>query len=235
MTGDEGNELNLAGYDEDSAENIAENRRRFLSSFDGDHTLSTVWQIHGNSVKIVDSFEAAANTDEKYDALVSNLKGLLVGVKTADCVPVLIGDPVTHCYTAIHAGWRGTAASIVANAVDLLIGRYGSDPANMLAAIGPSACSRTYEIGSDVIGAFAEKFSASEKYFTPTREGHARVDLKYANRDQLIDAGLRASNIFVTDLCTIENIDLFFSYRIEKGRFGKTGRSLSVIGSANAD
>lgn len=234
MTNESRTELNLAGYDEDSEENITENRRRFLAAFHGKHTLSTVWQIHSNYVKAVDTFDEAANTDEKYDALVSNLDGLLVGVKTADCVPVLVGDPVSRSYAAIHAGWRGTVASIVTNAVNLLKERYRADPENMIAAIGPSACGRTYEIGSDVIDAFTEKFSESEKYFTPTREDHARVDLKYANRDQLVDAGLQTENIFVTDLCTIESVELFFSYRVEKRLYGKTGRSLSVIGLANA-
>jgi copper oxidase (laccase) domain-containing protein len=102
------NDLNLAGFDEDAHENIFENRRRFLNVFDKDFQLATAWQVHGDGVKIVHSDEDVKNSEEKFDALVSDLENVLVGVKTADCVPVLIGDKKTKTFAAVHAGWRGT-------------------------------------------------------------------------------------------------------------------------------
>ncbi|MEO6655274.1 MAG: laccase domain-containing protein, partial [Pyrinomonadaceae bacterium] len=86
-------DLNLAGFDEDSSENIAENRRRFLNIFDGNMQLATVWQVHGDTVKIVATYADIQTSDDRADAVISVLEKVLVGVKTADCVPILIGDP----------------------------------------------------------------------------------------------------------------------------------------------
>ena len=228
--GDFGNDLNLAGFNEDSAENIYENRRRFLSVFDGEPKLATVWQVHGDAIKTIRTVDDIGNSEDKADAVVSNIEGILTGVKTADCVPVLIGDPVTGAFAAIHAGWRGTVQSIVVKAVRELESDFAANPENMICAIGPAASGRCYEIGQDVIDAFAADHPGSEAYFTETREGHALVDLHEANRDQAIGAGIATSNIYVSGLCTIESTDLFFSYRVEKRKFGRTGRLLSVIG-----
>lgn len=226
------NDLNLAGYDNDSAENIEENRRRFLAVFDGGYRLSTVWQEHGDGIKAVRTEEDASRTDEKFDALASNLTGLLVGVKTADCVPILLGDVKTRAYAAIHAGWRGTVRSIAAKAVRMMSSEFGSAPKDIIAAIGPAACGRNYEIGREVVEAFEAAFSTCGNYFRPTSKGHALIDLHLANRDQLIFEGLDSNRIFTAPYCTIERTDLFFSYRIEKKKYGRTGRLLSVIGHA---
>ncbi len=223
-------DLNLAGFSEDSAENIYENRRRFLAAFDGEYRLATVWQMHGSDMKLLRSIEDIGDSEENADAVVSDIPGVLAGAKTADCVPVLVGDTKTGAYAAVHAGWRGTVMSIVSKTIARMIAEYGCDPADMLAAIGPAACGRNYEIGQDVIDEFAENFDKSEKYFSPTREGHALVDLHFANRDQIIAAGLKNENVFTAPYCTMERIDLFFSYRVEKKKNGKTGRLLSVIG-----
>jgi polyphenol oxidase len=224
------NDLNLAGFDEDAGENIYENRRRFLKVFDGEYKLSTLWQVHGEGVKIVRNATDVANTEERFDALVSDLADTLIGVKTADCVPILIADPVTNSFAAVHSGWKGTAASIASRAVERMTNEYGALPDNMIAAIGPCASSANYEVGQDVIDAFQHSFEGHEKYFSPTKPGHALVDLKRANRDLLFASGINTANIYISSLCTIERTDLFFSYRVEKKKFGKTGRLLSVIG-----
>lgn len=223
-------DLNLAGFNEDTAENIYENRRRFLSVFDGQPRLATVWQVHGNDIKTIRSIDEIGDSDDKCDAITSDVPGILAGVKTADCVPVLIGDPVTGAFAAIHAGWRGTVESIVSRSVENLQSNFGTDPNDLIAAIGPAACGRKYEVGQDVIDQFSKNFPDSAKYFTPTREGHALVDLHAANRDQLIAAGVEPGNIYTSSLCTMERPDLFFSYRIEKRKYGKTGRLMSVVG-----
>ncbi|MEP6636960.1 MAG: laccase domain-containing protein, partial [Acidobacteriota bacterium] len=111
--------LNLAGFNEDAAENILENRRRFLKLFPGEWELAGCWQMHGVDVRLVRNAADAkpaenAHGDAVYcDALVSDADQVLLGVKTADCVPVLIGDVRTHAFAAVHAGWRGTFAGIV--------------------------------------------------------------------------------------------------------------------------
>lgn len=227
-----GNDLNLAGFEEDEAENIYENRRRFLAVFDGEYRLATVWQVHGDTIKTVRTVEDIGNSEDRADALVSDLGGILLGAKTADCVPVLLGDPKTGAFAAVHAGWRGTIRSIVRKAVEQMTATYGTNASDIVAAIGPAACGRNYEVGRDVIDEFGESFADSEKYFTATRDGHALVDLHLANRDQLTAIGVDDANIYTAPFCTMESSDLFFSYRLEKRTFGKTGRLLSVIGRA---
>lgn len=224
------NSLNLAGYDEDSAENIAENRRRFLSVFGGDYRLASCWQIHSAEVRHVKDPADAKDGDHKMDALVSDTQGVLLGVKTADCVPVLVGDPQTGAFAAIHAGWRGTVQSIVLKAVEKMRTLYNVDPPNLIAAIGPAATCQNYEIGQDVIDEFGRNFPNAAHLFTPTRENHALIDLHTANKEQLLSIGVLPENICVAPLCTMERTDLFFSYRREKKLYGKTGRLMSVIG-----
>lgn len=224
------NDLNLAGFDEDAHENISENRRRFLNVFGKKYTLTSAWQIHGDGVKIVETQEDVENTEEKFDALASNLENILIGVKTADCVPVLIGDTRTKAFAAVHAGWRGTLESIVVKTIEKMRAHFAADSKDLICAIGPAAGCENYEVGQDVISAFEEKFSTGGKLFTPTRENHALIDLFTANKDQLKDSGVREENIFTAPFCTMERTDLFFSYRKEKRIYGKTGRLMSVIG-----
>src|SRR5687768_11136832 len=118
--------LNLAGFNEDAAENILENRRRFLKLFDGQRVFAGCWQVHGADVRVVQTAEEAKPKENERgesiycDVIVSNANGVLAGVKTADCVPMLLGDPVTHSFAAVHAGWRGTLATAVIVAVKRL-------------------------------------------------------------------------------------------------------------------
>jgi polyphenol oxidase len=230
--------LNLAGFNEDDAENIYENRRRFLKLFAGDWTLTGCWQIHSADVRIVHNQQEAEQKagvlgDDQYcDALVSDTPRILLAVKTADCVPVLIGDSTSGAFAAVHAGWRGTSTSIVRRAIEQLRQEYGARAADLRAAIGPAANVCCYEVGSEVINLFKERFPQSEHLFTPTREGHARIDLHQANGNQLINAGVLPERIHSAPLCTMDRNDLFFSYRLEKKLNGRVGRLMSVIGRA---
>ena len=228
--------LNLAGFNEDDAENIYENRRRFLELFEGNWTLAGCWQMHSADVRIVhDQLEAQSKPgvlgdDVHCDALVSNTPKILLSVKTADCVPVLLGDPETGAFAAVHAGWRGTSESIVMKAIAQLHSEYNTRPENLRAAIGPAANTCCYEVGSDVIERFKERFPQSDHLFAPTRAGHARIDLQTANKDQLTAAGLLPERIHLAPFCTMDRNDLFFSYRREKSVRGRVGRLMSVIG-----
>jgi YfiH family protein len=155
---------------------------------------------------------------------------VLAGVKTADCVPILIGDPRTRAFAAVHAGWRGTLATAVIAGVKRLSDEYGARAEDLRVAIGASAGPCCYEVGSDVIDAFTSRFPDGAKLFTPTRPGHALVDLITANRNQLESVGVLPERIHVLPLCTMCRTDLFFSYRNEKKLHGKVGRLMAVIG-----
>jgi YfiH family protein len=228
--------LNLAGFNEDAAENIYENRRRFLKLFEGNWTLTGCWQIHSADVRVVESEEAARpkpevlGDDQYCDALVSNQPKILLAVKTADCVPILLADAKTGAFAAVHAGWRGTSASIVDRAIDELSQHYSTQPQDLRAAIGPAANICCYEVGAEVISQFKDRFSQADSLLEPTHDGHARIDLHKFNRDQLINAGVSPDRIHIAPFCTMDRTDLFFSYRREKAVLGRVGRLMSVIG-----
>jgi YfiH family protein len=215
------NSLNLAGFDEDSSENIAENRRRFLNAFDGEFRLATAWQVHGDDIKLVADESDIDNSDEKFDGLVSQLPNVLVGVKTADCVPVLWPIPERRRSRAVRADGEARRNRSSRRLLKKCLRFFGTRSTDLLAAIGPAASGRCYEVGSDVIETFTKNFQNGDSYFTATRDGHALVDLHTANRDQLVEQGVPASAISIAPLCTIERIDLFFSYRVEKKIYGK--------------
>jgi YfiH family protein len=162
--------------------------------------------------------------------IVSNANGVLAGVKTADCVPILMGDRRTGAFAAVHAGWRGTLATAVIVGAERLAKEYDARPDDLRVAIGASAGPCCYEVGTEVIDAFTSKFADGEKLFTPTRPGHALVDLLQANRDQLISIGVNRERIHTAPICTMCRTDLFFSYRKEKAVHGKVGRLLAVVG-----
>jgi polyphenol oxidase len=228
--------LNLAGFDDDSSENIYENRRRFLKLFDGEWSLAAGWQVHGTDVRVMRDPsdargpEGARGETEYCDALVTDAPHVLVGVKTADCVPILLGDARSRAVAAIHAGWRGTLAQIVAKTIERMREQYGTRAVDIRAAIGPAARACCYEVGTEVIEAFRESFAQAEELLTQTRAGHALIDLQRANRQQLIAAGVLRDRIHVAPLCTMCRTDLFFSYRREKSQQGRVGRLMSVIG-----
>jgi len=231
------NALNLAGFNDDAAENILENRRRFLKLFPGEWVFAGCWQVHGADVRVVQSADDARPAENQQgdtiycDVIVSRAKGVLAGVKTADCVPILIGDPVTRAFAAVHAGWRGTLATAVMVAVDRLKREYDARPENLRVAIGAAAGPCCYEVGSEVIDSFTNRFGSGANLFRTTRPGHATVDLLKANRDQLQSAGVIPERIHTAPICTMCSTDLFFSYRKEKSVHGKVGRLMAVVGS----
>lgn len=230
--------LSLAGFNDDAAENILENRRRFLKLFPGHWALAGCWQVHGADVRVVKSVEDAKPAENQLgdtiycDVIVSGAKDVLAGVKTADCVPLLIGDPVTHAFAAVHAGWRGTLATAAVVAVDRLKREFDAKPENLRVAIGASAGPCCYEVGSEVVEAFTSRFGSGANLFKTTRPGHAMVDLLKANRDQLESAGVLPKRIHIAPICTMCRTDLFFSYRKEKSLHGKVGRLMAVVGRA---
>ncbi|MFL6209762.1 MAG: peptidoglycan editing factor PgeF [Pyrinomonadaceae bacterium] len=223
--------LNLAGFSEDTAANIHENRRRFFQLLPGAWTLAAAWQVHGADTCVVRDTEDARRSEQQHcDALTTNAPAILVGVKTADCIPILLGDARHRASAAVHAGWRGTAQTIVGHALERMRAEYGTQPEDVHVAIGPAALQCCYEIGREVIETFRANFPAADELLIPTRPDHARIDLHTANRQQLINAGVPAAQIHTAPLCTICRPDLFFSYRREKKLYGRTGRLLAVIG-----
>src|SRR5262249_22550565 len=170
------------------------------------------------------------------DALITKLPDVLLGIQTADCLPVLIADPSSGTIAAIHAGWRGTASRIVERtAAELMLTR-GVNTRSCLAVLGASACAECYEVGDDVIQRYKKEFGYWKNLFTNFKEnGKAHLDVVAANLQQLAFCGFDEDRVFVAPHCTIHDADLFFSYRREGKLFPfGTGRLLSVIGKVSA-
>jgi YfiH family protein len=179
-------------------------------------------QVHGARVE-----RAPWEGRPEADAAVAAAPGLLVGIETADCLPVLLVDPRRRVVAGAHAGWRGTAAGVAGAAVRALVAD-GSDPADLLAALGPGIGPCCYEVGEDVRTAFGP---AGAAFFRPGTRGRPHLDVPGANRAQLLAEGLRPAHIAAVDECTHCRADLYHSYR----RDGvAAGRMINFVGFGTA-
>lgn len=211
--------LNLGLYTNDKNEYVAENRHRFFSSLQIQaKQIAESYQVHGNLVKVIQE----PGQLEGFDALITNKKNIFLTVTIADCVPILVFDPQREVVAAVHAGWRGTAANILSLTLTAMTQHYDTKAKDCLAFIGTCIDGTCYEVGLEV----AAHFSNEQKRWDKIRNKYF-VDLKKANRDQLLAAGLLPEKIEVSPFSTVENNDTFFSHRLENGT---TGRMLAVIG-----
>ena len=238
--------LNLGFQEWDSKQNVLENRKLFQSALDAkDFSLIALKQIHSDAIQL---FSSGAPRACSGDASVTNHPGILLGIQTADCVPMLLADTKKRAVAAVHAGWRGTLARIAEKAVGRMRLEFGSQPQDILAAIGPSIGPCCYEVGADLVTKFTAQFADGADYFDEPLSGeepnplqwlnmrppghqpppkNVHLDLRQANRSQLENAGLRPKNIFSSDLCTACHPSLLFSYR-KQGPV--SGRLMAVIG-----
>lgn len=183
-------------------------------------------QTHSDRIAVV-NFENFANTIDDTDALITSEKGLFICVQTADCVPVLLFDPVKKVVAAVHAGWKGTISKIAGKTVAKMTETFGCNPADIVAGIGPSIHMHAYEVGPEVVEAVEANFSNSPALLKPSmNSGHAYFDLWEANQTVLLEAGIREENIEVIGLCSFEHADLFYSARRDGS---DTGRMVSGI------
>ena len=213
------NSLNLGGSTKDSQENVLENNKRFFDALNIDfEKVAKSHQVHSADILNV----TTAGRFEGYDALITNIPNVQLAVTIADCTPILIFDPVQKAVAAIHAGWRGTVQEIVLKTGLAMQKEYGTNPEDCLAYVGTCIDACSFEVGADVADNFNSKFKQwddqKNKFF---------VDLKLANKDQLIRFGIRPENVEISPFSTVLNNEDYFSYRFENGL---TGRMLATIG-----
>jgi YfiH family protein len=243
--------LNLGFTEWDERERVTANREKFAAAVGARKMrLITLRQFHSDVIYL-----AASSTDgeaPKADALITNTPGLLLGVQTADCVPILLADTKRRVVATIHAGWRGTLSRIVQKTLGRMRMEFSTRARDVVAALGPAIGAGCYEVGPEVAQAFATQFPPAAEWFdgpfeqlahgeeplwlpwlTMMPPGHVpppprvQLDLRAANRWQLMDAGVPEKQIDASDLCTACRTDLLFSYRREGA---KTGRLMAVIG-----
>ncbi len=249
-------ELNLGFTPDDDRANVLRNRELFVEALTGSSAtpLATLRQIH-SSVLVTGGQDFACSAPGaplgKGDGLMTDRPGVLLGIQTADCIPVLVADRKRRAVAAFHAGWRGTVKRIVENGIGRLRMEFGSRPEDLVAAIGPGNLVCCYQVGEDVLAEFESQFTYGSELFRevydadPVRTrypllfmnqrapGHSpngpslHVDLVEANRRQLLAAGLRPAAIHVVAACTHCHPELFFSHR---GSRGRCGRMMSLIG-----
>lgn len=183
--------------------------------------LFVVEQVHGREVVTLSGSESAADVRAmQADAIVTRAPGLVLGVRTADCVPILLADAEGRV-AAVHAGWRGTAAGVVSAAIDALVA-LGANPDSIIAAVGPAICARCFEVGEEVADQFTQVAPAAIAR-EPGKKPH--IDLAAANHLQLLDGGISPTHIWRSGRCTMHEPTDFYSYR----RDGKTGQHLAFI------
>ena len=246
-----GSALNLGFTKDDSKAAVERNRAAFLRELGvgkNPWPLVALRQVHSGMIRYVDS---PAEAPLAGDGLITATPGLLLGIQTADCLPIILVDPKHRAVGVFHAGWRGTVKRIVEKGVGEMRLRFGSRPRDLKAAIGPGIHGCCYEVGAEVREKFESQFAYAAKLFReieesdPVREkypmlfltarapGHGVLpkkiflDLVEANRQQLLAVGVPAKSIEASSLCTNCRTDFLFSYRAERG---KTGRMMGVVG-----
>jgi YfiH family protein len=248
-----GRTLNLGFTKQDSRNIVERNRTAFLRELGAANTKQT-WpfvtlrQIHSDIIHCV-----AGPLDEPLagDGLITQTPEILLGIQTADCLPIILVDTKRRAVGVFHAGWRGTVKRVVEKGVGEMRRWFGTLPGNIKAAIGPGVHGCCYDVGPEVRVTFESQFAYADDLFheveesDPVREkypmlfltarapGHSDLpkkiflDLVEANRRQLISAGISPRNISASPLCTACRPDLLFSYRTEKG---VTGRMMAAVG-----
>lgn len=226
--------FSLALHTGEDTKNITANRNKLSKLLNSDQPLHYIVanQTHSDNIKVITQketkgWETLSDAIEDCDALITDLKGVVLNILTADCVPILLYDQKREVVAAIHAGWKGTKSQIASKTVQKMTEVYGCDPKDILAGVAPSIGRCCYEVGKDV----AEHFFDMPEGFTPIGKKYM-LDLPLINRQQLLAAGLQENNIEMSHICTACEVERFFSYRKEQGC---SGRFMSMIGMKNSN
>lgn len=211
--------LNLGLNTLDSQSNVEENRLRFFAALNIDpDRVAISLQIHGT--EILEATEPGRY--EGYDALMTDVPNLFVGVSVADCVPILVYDQKHRAVAAIHAGWKGTVAELVRLTLEAMQQRYGTKPYDCYAYVGTCIDETSFEVGPEVSDLFAPEFKRVDEFTQ-----RMFINLRSANTRQLTSFGIPTAQIAISSFSTVLNNDDYFSHRLEKGQ---TGRMMAIIG-----
>jgi hypothetical protein len=219
--------LNVGGTVGDQPERVRENRLRAFAALGRDPvTLFDVWQVHGVNVVIADAPHPPQAPHQQADAILTDKPGLTLFMRFADCVPILLYDPMRKAVGMAHAGWMGTVRGTLRATIETMGAHFGTRPADLQAAIGPSIGLDHYAVGPDVIAQVRQTFGEDASGLLLTLDGGIHFDLWAANRLLLEQAGVR--QIEVAGLCTACHVDDWYSHRAEKGRTGRFGAMIGL-------
>lgn len=228
-------EMNMSFSNGDKREAVLENYRRICEAIGIDiNKVVLSRQTHTNNVRIVTEEDVGKGImrEQDYtdvDGLITNITGIALVTQCADCTPLLFCDPVKKVVATSHAGWRGTASEIGRITVEKMQKHFGSDPADIIAAIGPSIGQCCYEVDDPVYKPLCEiPYLDKDKIFIKKENDRYMLNLWETNREILINAGIKAENIDVTDLCTNCHPDIFHSHRFTGGKRGNLAAIISL-------
>lgn len=214
--------LNAGGTVGDEPDRVQENRRRLFAALGRNpDTLYDVWQVHGVGVAIAETPRPPLSNHLQADVILTDRTSVTLMMRFADCVPILLYDPVRKVIGIAHAGWVGTVRGTVCIAVQAMQANYGSHPADLHAAIGPSIGPDHYEVGPDVVNQVRAAFNQDASNLVAIRDGRMYFDLWAANRLLLEQVGV--THIEVAEICTACHVDDWYSHRFEKGCTGRFG------------
>jgi len=220
--------MNLAYHMGDDKETVDKNYAYIKTAMDiTDHTIKMTTQIHkGNVYSITEENDTIP---EGIDGLVTDLTGITLTTYFADCVPILFFDPEKKVIGNAHSGWRGTLEEIGVNVVKEMIKSYGCDKNNILVGIGPCISQKNFEVGAEVEHAFTTRYPWSKDFITAGTGDKWYLDLKGIIKYQLEQIGINSQNIEISDLCTYENKQLFFSHRRDGNQRGNMVAMIGLV------
>ncbi len=219
--------LNVGGTVGDDVERVRENRARSFAALGRTlESLFDVWQVHSADAVCADEPRPVHLDHHKADIILTDKPEVTLYMRFADCVPILFHDPKKGVVGITHAGWMGTVRGASAATVKAMREKYGSQPKDIQAAIGPSIGVDHYEVGADVISQVEQAFGPDAKRLIELRDGKTYLDLWAANRIQLEKSGVE--QIEVAGLCTACHLDDWFSHRAEKGKTGRFGALIAL-------
>ncbi len=227
--------LNLGFNRGDNPDHVRENYRRFCAAIGADVSRIVVTgQVHETEIRTAAAElikpDICAPTGYDCDGLITDQPGLVLTIFTADCIPVLLYDPVRRVISAVHAGWRGTAQDIAGKAVRKMQQDYGCHAGNILAAIGPGISQCCFETHADVPEAMAASLGdPALPHIKPLDSGKFRVDLKGINAALLTRAGLSSNHIEVSTDCTACLHETYWSHRVTQGQRGSQAAMIQLL------
>jgi YfiH family protein len=214
--------LNLGGTVGDDPARVAQNRLRIFQAVDRDpDTLYDVWQVHSADVAYATAPRKPNVPHRQADAILTESADVTLLMRFADCVPILLYDPVRRVAGLVHSGWPGTVKRVARAAVEAMQGAFGSHPRDLLSVIGPSIGPAQYEIGLDVEEQVRDTFGRDAAALLPSANGGVQFDLWAANRLILEECGVR--QIELAGICTVCHQEDWYSHRGEKGQTGRFG------------
>jgi hypothetical protein len=218
--------LNVGGTVGDAVARVQENQQRIFNALELDPAdRYEVWQVHSAQVAIADA-PRGGKAYTKADVILTKRPGLSLMMRFADCVPIMLYDPVQHAIGLAHAGWLGTVRGAARAAVQGMVDEYGTQPGDIVAGIGPSIGPDHYEVGEDVYASYLQAFGGrAGAYFHG--DGRKYLDLWSANLSQLEELGV--TQVEVAGICTACATDEWFSHRAERGRTGRFAAVLSLL------